>query len=117
MTISIDADMDLLHEQIHALRQLDTDSRAGPVSEARRYDLSIRWGAAMAGRLRRLGYYSALGRLADADEDRFQVLRRDLTAVSELIDRFGLARPVPEPSSWRPALARRRLTGNPVRAG
>lgn len=89
--VDIDDDMDLLNEQVHALRQLDASDA---VAEARRYDVSIRWGAVMAGRLRRLVYYDARGMLAEADQRRFHELCRELNALSDVIERFGLAQPV-----------------------
>jgi len=89
--IGIDDDFELLNEQIQALRQLgDKDE----LEEGESYDFSIRWGAALAGRLRRLVHYSAQGILSEADERRFQSLCDELRRLSELIDRFDLAHPV-----------------------
>ncbi len=92
--VDIDDDMDLLIEQVHALRQLDAECPSDAVTEARRYDVSIRWGAVMAGRLRRLVYYDARGMLAETDQRRFHELCRELNALSDVIERFGLAQPV-----------------------
>lgn len=92
--IDIDDDIELLNEQIAALRQLDDLSGREPVSDAQRYDLSIRWGTALAGRLRRLMYYSTRGMLEDADEHRFQALCGELRALSEAIERLGLTQPL-----------------------
>lgn len=50
-------------------------------------------GAALAGRFRRLVHYSCLGVLDEPAERRFQSLCDDLRSVSELIERFDLARP------------------------
>lgn len=88
--IGIDDDLELLAEQVTALRELAT---LDDVSEGQAYDFSIRWGAALSGRLRRLVHYSCLGILAEADERRFQSLCDELRSVSDLIERFGLARP------------------------
>jgi hypothetical protein len=92
--------MDLLEKQITALRQL---GRCDSVTDEDIYDFSIRWGTALAGRLRRLVHYSARGLLDDADADRFHALCGELEQVSGLIDRFNLSRP--------------RLGGDPPRRG
>lgn len=90
-TVCIDDDVELLTEQITALKELgDKDD----VDDDEIYDLSIRWGTALAGRLPRLVHYSSLGSLGDADQGRFQSLCDDLRAVADLIDRFGFARPL-----------------------
>jgi hypothetical protein len=91
VTVDIDADVELLTEQIKALKELGSQ---GQVSEGQRYDFSIRWGTIQAGRLRRLVHYSALCMLTDADERRFQELCAELRSLSGLIDRFRLAQPV-----------------------
>lgn len=89
--IGIDDDFELLNEQIQTLKQLgDKDE----LEEGESYDFSIRWGAALAGRLRRLVHYSAQGILSEADERRFQSLCDELRGLSELIDRFDLTHPV-----------------------
>lgn len=103
--MDIDDDIELLTEQTEALKQLGARGGDDPVSEGQRYDFSIRWGTAMAGRLRRLAHYSALGELDDADERRFGALRDELHTLSDLIDRFGLAQPDFTPG--RPATAKR----------
>lgn len=91
-TIDIDEDVALLGEQIDALKELA--NRDEPVTEGQRYDFSIRWGVAMAGRLRRLVYFSSTGQLGDDDEHRLSQLRTELCELSDVIDRFRLARPV-----------------------
>lgn len=101
-TVDIDADVELLTEQINALKELGGQ---GQVSEGQRYDFSIRWGTIQAGRLRRLVHYSALGMLTDADERRFQELCAELRSLSGLIDRFRLAQPVF--TEGKPARAKR----------
>ncbi len=88
--IGIDDDVELLDAQIAALKEL---ARIDDVPEGRIYDFGIRWGAALAGRFRRLVHYSCLGVLDEDAERRFQSLCDDLRSVSELIDRFDLARP------------------------
>lgn len=97
-TVCIDDDVELLTEQITALKELgDKDD----VDDDEIYDLSIRWGTALAGRLPRLVHYSSLGSLGDADQGRFQSLCDDLRAVADLIDRFGFARPLFDEMSGR----------------
>ncbi len=89
--VSIDDDVALLTEQINALKEL---GRKDEVDEEESYDVSIRWGTALAGRLRRLAHYSSLGQLNEADEHRYQELCEELRGLSDLIDRFGFAQPV-----------------------
>jgi hypothetical protein len=91
--VEIDIDVQLITEQIKALKELAQDDDDEPISEGRRYDFSIRWGTVLAGRLRRLAHYSALGRLRDADVRRFHALCDELRTLSHLIDRFRLAQP------------------------
>lgn len=88
--ISIDDDLEFLNEQIEALKEL---GRLDEVSEGQLYDFSIRWGAALSGRLRRLVYFSSGGMLDEAGESRFQSLCAELRSVSDLIERFDVARP------------------------
>ncbi|MGB6206984.1 hypothetical protein [Mycobacterium sp.] len=89
--ITIDDDVEWLTEQIQALKQLGQN---GEVSDGEKYDFSIRWGTALAGRLPRLVHYSSRGMLDEADERRFQALCDELRDLSELIDRIGLVEPV-----------------------
>ncbi|WP_375486004.1 hypothetical protein [uncultured Mycobacterium sp.] len=89
--IGVDDDFELINEQIQALKQLGAKDE---LADGERYDFSIRWGAALAGRLRRLVHYSAQGMLSEADERRFQSLCDELRGLSDLIDRFDLAHPV-----------------------
>jgi hypothetical protein len=100
--VSIDDDVAWLTEQINALKELGGKEE---VDEEESYDFSIRWGTALAGRLRRLVHYSSLGRLDQADERRYQALCEELRALSDLINRFRLAQPVftdsPAPSAKR----------------
>lgn len=88
--VDIDDDVALLTEQIEALQQL---GRRDDVDDEEIYDLSIRWGAALAGRLPRVTYYDSLGLLGDNDQRRFQSLCDQLRELSPLIERFDLARP------------------------
>lgn len=90
MNINIDDDVDYLTEQIRAVHEL---GRRDDVDDETIYDVSIRWGTALAGRLPRLVHYSASGQLTDFDERRFQALCDELRALSDLIDQFGLAQP------------------------
>jgi hypothetical protein len=106
--IGVDDDFELINEQILALRQLGEKEE---LEEGESYDFSIRWGAALAGRLRRLVHYSSQGILGEADERRFQSLCDELRGLSDLIDRFDLAHPVftdsPPAKAKRHAGARR----------
>ncbi|OBG31521.1 hypothetical protein [Mycolicibacter heraklionensis] len=90
MRISIDDDVAVLTEQLRALQDLGQRST---VNDEQIYDLSIRWGTAMAGRLRRLVYYHTRGLLDDDAERRFAVVCDELRDVADLVERFDLARP------------------------
>jgi hypothetical protein len=89
--ITIDDDVEWLTEQIQGLKQL---GQQDDVDEGQKYDFSIRWGTALAGRLPRLVHYSSRGLLDEADERRFQALCDELRGLSDLIDRIGLTQPV-----------------------
>ena len=102
VSVSIDDDVAWLTEQIDALKELGSKDE---VDEDECYDVSIRWGTALAGRLRRLVHYSSLGQLNDADQRRYQALCEELHGLSGLIERFGFAQPVFTDSS--PASAKR----------
>lgn len=106
-SISIDDDVDFLTEQIRAVREL---GQRDEVDDETIYDVSIRWGTALAGRLPRLVYFSSAGVLDEADERRFQSLCDELRALSELIDRFNLARPL-----FTDAVPGARRSANPLR--
>jgi hypothetical protein len=107
--VDIDGDVELITEQIRALKALGRQDDREPIGEGRRYDFSIGWGTILAGRLRRLVHYSSLGELDDADEGRFRELCDELRALSHLIDRFRLAQPVF--SAGPPAAAKRFRAG------
>jgi hypothetical protein len=104
--ITIDDDIEWLTEQIQALKQL---GQQGEVTDGEKYDFSIRWGTALAGRLPRLVHYSSRGLLDDADEHRFKALCDELRGLSGLIDRIGLTQPVFSETEPRPATSRRGL--------
>jgi hypothetical protein len=89
--ITVDDDIDWLTEQVEALREL---GRQEQVSDGEKYDFSIRWGTALAGRLPRLLHYSSRGLLEPADEERFQALCDDLRELSNLVAKLGLVQPV-----------------------
>ncbi|OMB90154.1 hypothetical protein [Mycobacterium colombiense] len=88
--VNIDDDVALLTEQIEALQRL---GQRDDIDDEEIYDLSIRWGAALAGRLPRMAHYDSLGQLDDDDQRRFRSLCDQLRELSPLIERFGLARP------------------------
>lgn len=89
--VGIDADVEFLTRQIEALEAL---GRKDSVDEGEVYDVSVRWGAALAGRLPRLVHYNSVGLLDDADRHRFESLCAELLRVSGLAVKFGLPRPV-----------------------
>lgn len=82
-------DLDLLGEQIAALRELAEDP-----DEDRVYDFSIRWGALVAGRLQRLDYYYRRAEeLTAAERKQYEMLVGELRDVAPLLDRLHLAQP------------------------
>ncbi|WP_024441533.1 hypothetical protein [Mycobacterium sp. UM_WGJ] len=89
-TIDIDDDVAVLTEQLRALQDLGQHSE---IDDEQVYDLSIRWGTAMAGRLRRLVYCHSRGLLDDDAERRFALVCEELRDVADLVKRFDLARP------------------------
>jgi hypothetical protein len=109
--ITIDDDVEWLTEQIQALKQL---GQKDEVTDGEKYDFSIRWGTALAGRLPRLVHYSSRGLLDDADERRFQALCDELRGLSDLIDRIGLAQPVF--SDTPPGKVNRRRESRPAKS-
>ncbi|AEF37091.1 MULTISPECIES: hypothetical protein [Mycobacteriaceae] len=88
--IRIDDDVAVLTEQVRALREL---GQRAQVHDWHIYDLSIRWGTALAGRLRRLAYYHDRGLLDDDAERRVAAVCDELRSVADLVERFDLARP------------------------
>lgn len=88
--VNIDDDVALLTEQIEALQRL---GQREDIDVEEIYDLSIRWGAALAGRLPRVAHYDSLGQLGDDDQRRFRSLCDQLRELSPLIERFDFARP------------------------
>jgi hypothetical protein len=109
--VSIDDDVEWLTEQIQVLKQL---GQQDDVDEGEKYDFSIRWGTALAGRLPRLVHYSSRGLLAETDERRFEALCDELRGLSDLIDRIGLAQPVF--SDTPPAKAKRHREPKPAKS-
>jgi hypothetical protein len=88
--IRIDDDVELLSEQIEALKRL---AQQESVSQGEIYDFSIRWGTALAGRWPRLVHYGSLQLLDEADERRYQRLCAQLRELSNVIDQLGLVQP------------------------
>ena len=109
--ISIDDDVEWLTEQIQVLKQL---GQKDDVDDGEKYDFSIRWGTALAGRLPRLVHYTSRGLLAETDERRFQALCDELRGLSGLIDRIGLAQPVF--TDTPPAKAKRQREPRPAKS-
>jgi hypothetical protein len=83
------------------------------VTDGQKYDFSIRWGTALAGRLPRLVHYSSRGLLDEADERRFQALCDEMRGLADLIERIGLVQPVF--SAAPPAAAQRRREPKPAK--
>lgn len=109
--VNIDDDVEFLSEQIRRLKELaEQKGPADVFGDEDVYDLSVRWGTALAGRLPRIAHYSSIGLLSDADERRFQSLRDELRAVSPLIERFKLTRPNLTDGSGEGSGRRRRVT-------
>lgn len=88
--VNIDDDVAFLTEQIDALKRL---GQRDDVDDEEVYDLNIRWGTALAGRLPRVAHYSSLGQLGEDDQRRFGSLCDQLRELSPLIERFDLTRP------------------------
>ncbi|MFD0899328.1 hypothetical protein [Actinomadura sediminis] len=82
-------DLELLEEQVRALRELAGDRPDG----ARIYDFGVRWGTFLAGRLERLEHYHRSGGLSVDERERYAGLRSRLSEVLPLIEELGLARP------------------------
>lgn len=57
------------------------------------YDLSIRWGVLVSGRLKRLEHYHRAGELTQDQERRYRDLKRELRAALPEAERLGVARP------------------------
>lgn len=110
--VSIDDDVAFLTEQIEALQRL---GQRDHVDDEEVYDLSIRWGAALAGRLPRVAHYDSLGQLGADDQRRFRSLCDQLRELSPLIERFDLARPRLPGSTDGQASGRRRSRQRPSR--
>jgi hypothetical protein len=75
--VGVDADLDVLFDQIKQLRELAGDPDRARDS-ARVYDFSIRWGTFLRGRLERLDYYYSRGTLTTGEQARYQDLRTEL---------------------------------------
>jgi hypothetical protein len=88
----IDADLRMVADGIGALQDLASDP-AKAQDRWRVYDFGIRWGVLMSGRLERVEHYHRLGELTEAQEARYQELRRELEGAVPLIERLDLARP------------------------
>ena len=110
--VNIDDDVGFLTEQIEAVQRL---GQRDDVDDEEVYDLSIRWGTALAGRLTRVTHYDSLGQLSDDDRRRFRSLCDQLRELSPLIERFDLARPRLPGSTDGQASGERRARKRPSR--
>jgi len=95
-SVDIDDDVELITEQIKALKELGKKDDEEPIGEGQRYDFSIRWGTVLAGRLRRLAHYSSLGMLdAPMNADSARCATRCAGYRTSSIDSGSLTRPAP----------------------
>jgi len=90
--VGVDADLDVLFDQIKQLRELAGDPDRARDS-ARVYDFSIRWGTFLRGRLERLDYYYSRGTLTTGEQARYQDLRTELRRALPLVQQLGLGCP------------------------
>jgi|SRR5690625_1686552 len=90
MSVDIDADLDIIAEQIAILRNLSAQPQ---VSDATLYDFSIRWGTVLAGRVPRLIHYRDHRLLSATDSDRVHDVCAQLRALTARARRLGLAVP------------------------
>lgn len=88
----MDIDLGMVSAGIEALRELASDPDKTE-DGARVYDFSIRWGALMSGRLKRIEHYHRAGELTEDQERCYRELRRELKEAIPLIERLGIARP------------------------
>ncbi|WP_407689001.1 hypothetical protein [Mycobacterium sp. HUMS_1102779] len=118
--VGIDDGVAFLTEQMERLKELgECDSGRDQFGDFGVYDLSVRWGTALAGRLPRIAHYSSAGLLTDDDKRRFQSLCDELRELSPLIERFKLARPdlADRPDASGLPDRRREMPGWPRRRG
>lgn len=87
-----DVDLELLFDQVAAVRQLARDVERKPDPD-RVYDVSIRWGTLLSGRLARLTYYADRGELSPPEQARYEQLQDDLRDVTPAAVRLGLHPP------------------------
>lgn len=90
--VGVDADLDLLFDQLKALHELAADPERSRDS-ARIYDFSIRWGTFVHGRLERLAHYYGRAALGPDEQARYQALCCELRDALPLLDQLGLVRP------------------------
>jgi hypothetical protein len=88
----VDADLDLLFDQVKELRELAGEPDKAHDS-ARVYDFSVRWGTFLRGRLERLAYYHSRAALTPDQQARYQALCTELRQALPVVERLGLARP------------------------
>lgn len=86
-----DTDLDLLFDQVEAVRRLAGQER--DPDPDRVYDVSIRWGTLLSGRLARLTYYADRGELSPSEQGRYEALREELRDLAPAVVRLGLSPP------------------------
>jgi hypothetical protein len=87
-----DTDLDLLFEEVKALRELAEDQDKAR-DDNRVYAFSIRWGALVFGRLERLAYYDDGNALPAQAQQRYDSLVTELRELLPVMDKLGIARP------------------------
>jgi hypothetical protein len=88
----IDRDLSMIFTETEALRSLTSDPNEAK-DGSRVYDLSIRWGVLMSGRLKRLEHYYRAGEPMEYQKQRYRELRRELEASMLLVERLGISPP------------------------
>lgn len=88
-----DVDIEMLAGCVDRLHELAGDPSAANDPD-QRYDVSIRWGVLLSGRLRRLLHYEQRGELPAEEQQRFDELRERLYEVASVAWQLGLADPV-----------------------
>lgn len=99
--VDVAADLDILFDQVRALRELGADPGL-TAEDGRVYDFSIRWGTMMSGRLPRILHYLDRDALTSADRARFDRLATEFDDVRTVIERFRLA---PAPRGAQPPVS------------
>jgi len=87
-----DADLDFLFGQLDQLLRLAKNPDAASDGD-QRYDLSIRWGVLLSGRLQRVLHYARRGELTVNEQERFVELCSRLRDAAPVARALGVADP------------------------